>query len=306
MNMPEALSISYQPEQSYQCGELRITSDSFGNPGDPPILLIMGLSTQLIHWPEPFCRALAKQGFWVIRMDNRDMGKSTLLRQHKPPSFAKLLAHKWFNKRIHVPYQLQHMAQDCIALLDQLDIDKAHVIGASMGGMIAQLMAIEHPKRVASLTSIMSTTGEKRLMRPSHRVLWCMAQKPGKGKAEHIQQGLKLWRVLHQKALPFPHARFVDTMSQAYERGFHGSGVLRQLAAIVTAPDRTAKLRALQVPSLIIHGALDPMLKVDNAYALQRAIPHAKTLILEKMGHTLPEEYWPEMIESITDLVHGN
>lgn len=238
----------------------------------------------------------------MIRMDNRDMGKSTLLRQHRPPTFHQLLAHKWFKKSIVVPYRLEDMARDCIGLLDQLNISQAHLVGVSMGGMIAQLIAIQFPSRALSLTNIMTTTGEKRLMQPSARVLWQMAKKPGKTRASHLAHSMQLWEILHSKHLPFPTKRIEQTIQLAWQRGFSASGVLRQLAAIVTASDRTEALKQLTLPSLIIHGEQDPMLKVANAHALSRALPHAQKILLPKMGHTLPEEYWTEIISAIAAL----
>lgn len=294
--------IPHHPEQVYQCGEVSIASDSFGDKSHPPILLIMGLSTQLIHWPERFCRMLADKGFWVIRFDNRDMGKSSIFKHLSPPAFEQLLAHRLFKKRIATPYGLGDMAMDAMGLLDQLQIDKAHVVGVSMGGMIAQLLAINYPERILSLTSIMSTTGEKRLMWPSLKVLRIMAQKPGKTPEEHIQQGLKLWETLHGSYLHFPKDMYSQVIKTAHQRGFYAAGVLRQLAAISTTPDRTSALQKLTLPSLIIHGDSDPMLKVKNAHALHKAMPHAEKLILKGMGHTLPEEFWGEMIDGIAKL----
>lgn len=292
--------VVHHPEQSCQCGDISITYDSFGDKNHPPILMVMGLSTQLVHWPEGFCRMLAKQGFWVVRFDNRDMGKSTTLDHIKPTSMGRLLVHKWFKTRVSVAYELEDMAQDAVLLLDQLNITKAHVVGASMGGMIAQLMAIHHPDRLLSLTNIMSTTGDKRLMNPSFKILWTMLQSPGKTLNDRLRQGLKLWRRLHGKHFPFPHELLAETLSEAYHRGFSAAGVLRQLAAISVATDRTEQLKKLRLPSLIIHGDADDMLKVKNAYALHDAMPHSQKLILEGMGHTLPRECWSEMVGSIT------
>lgn len=298
----EFAHIAYHSEKLYQCRDVKIACDSFGDKSHPPILLIMGLSTQLIHWPEAFCRMLADKGFWVIRFDNRDMGKSTILKHLPPPGFHQLIAHRLFNRRIVTPYSLGEMAMDAISLLDVLKIAKVHVVGASMGGMIAQLMAITAPERTLSLTSIMSTTGEKRLMWPSLKVLRLMAKKHGKEQEDHIQQGLKLWETLHGNYLHFPREHYSQIIEHAYKRGFYTTGVLRQLAAISTTPDRTPALKKLNLPSLIIHGDADPMLKVKNAHALHRAMPHSQKLILKGMGHTLPQEYWGLMIDSIADM----
>lgn len=292
--------VTHHPEQIYQCGDVSIASDSFGDKSHPPILLVMGLSTQLIHWPEIFCRMLADKGYWVIRFDNRDIGKSSIFNHLTPVSFDQLLAHRWFKKQIDVAYGLGDMAMDATHLLNVLGIDKVHVVGASMGGMIAQLMAINYPERVKSLTNIMSTTGDKRLMWPTLKVLWLMTRKPGKTPEAHLQHSLRLWRALHGFQLNFPKEMYANTISKAYERGFYESGVLRQMTAISTASDRTELLKKLTLPSLIIHGDADPLLKVKNAEALHVAMPHAEKIILKYMGHTLPHEYWGKMIDGIS------
>lgn len=290
------------PEQIYQCGDTRIASDSFGDKSHPPLLLIMGLATQLIHWPEEFCCMLADKGFWVIRFDNRDIGKSTIFKHLAPTSFGQLLAHRFFKKQVNVPYKLEDMASDAVALLDQLNIDKANIVGASMGGMIAQLIAINHPTRIKTLTNIMSTTGDRSLMWPSPKVLWIMTRRPGATREAYIKQGMNLWRSLHGKQLEFPEDMYQATITQAYDRGFCESGVLRQLTAISTTPDRTQMLQKLTVPSLIIHGDVDPLIKVKNAHALEEAMPHSKKIILQGMGHTLPREHWTEMIAGIVQI----
>lgn len=294
-------SIAYHPETIHRCGDIDIACDSFGEQSNPAILLIMGLSTQLIHWPEDFCRELAAHGFWVIRMDNRDIGKSTRFSERRPPSFGQLLAHRWLKTPISAPYSLEDMAQDAIHLLDSLQIKQAHVVGVSMGGMIAQLMAIHHPERVLTLTNIMTTTGDKRLMHPKLKALLAMARKPKNTVQSYIENGLRLWRTLHGPHLEFPEQTIRDVLLLATQRGITAAGVLRQLSAIATAPDRSFHLKKLTVPTLIIHGDADPLLKIHNAHALKRVMAHADLLILKGMGHTLPREYWPEMIAAIVN-----
>lgn len=292
--------VIHHPEQIYQCGDTHIASDSFGDKSHPPLLMIMGLATQLIHWPEEFCRMLADRGFWVIRFDNRDMGKSTIFEHLAPTSFGQLLAHRFFKKPVNVAYKLEDMANDAVVLLDQLNIDKANIVGASMGGMIAQLIAINHPERVKTITNIMSTTGDKSLMWPTPKVLWIMTRRPGATREAYIKQGMTLWRALHGKHLKFPEEMYQTTITHAFDRGFYESGVLRQLTAISTTADRTQLLQKLTLPSLIIHGDADPLIKVKNAHALHDAMPHSHKIILKGMGHTLPREHWQQMIDGIS------
>lgn len=305
MQIPnEALAlVPYHAEEYIQCGDISIATDSFGCKHHPPIVLIMGLSTQMIHWPEAFCRALANEGYWVIRFDNRDIGKSSILTQHKAPSIPRLLAHSWFKFPLNAPYQLENMAADVVHLMDGLGLEKAHVVGASMGGMIAQLMAIHHPQRVHSLTCIMSTTGEKKLMKPEAAALKLMAKKHKREPQAFIEQALALWQLLHGNHLPFPADHFREVIISAQQRGIYPSGMLRQLAAITIAPNRKNLLNQLSLPSLILHGNQDPLLKVHNAHALQEALPHAKLRVFDGMGHTLPQEYWQEMIAEINLLI---
>lgn len=291
--------VEHHPEQIMQCGELAIATDSFGNQNNPPLVLIMGLATQMIHWHEDFCKLLAAQGFWVIRFDNRDMGKSSKLSGHVPPSIWQQMQYRYFKKPLDVPYTLDDMAHDVLALLDALGIDKTHVVGASMGGMIGQLLAIHHPNRVASLTCIMSTNGNKKLMDPKLGTLLKILKSPPKTREQHIEQALSMWQVLHGSHFAFPSEHFRRTIERAHERGFSASGVFRQMAAITVAPNRSELLKRLKLPVGIIHGEADSLLKVKNAYALKEDLPHAYFATFPGMGHTLPNELWDSMIEHI-------
>ncbi len=290
------------PQKIISCGQIEIAFDSFGDPEDPAILLIMGLATQLVHWHEDFCRQLAAQGFWVIRFDNRDIGQSTILKHLPPPSLAKLAANRYLKVSLQVPYTLDDMAQDALTLLDKLKIEAAHVVGVSMGGMIAQLMAIKHPQRVSSLTIIMSSNGDRGLMRPTVGVSLAILKPHPKSQAEHLEQAIQMWRMLHGDHFTFPEQHFRETIKTAVKRGFYPSGVLRQMAAIAVAPKRSESLAKLKMPVLIVHGEADPLLKVKNAFALKQDIPHAELKIFPGMGHTLPFEIWDELIEQICNI----
>lgn len=291
--------VEHHSEQIVQCGDLAIATDSFGNQNNPPVVLIMGLATQMIHWHVDLCKLLAAQGFWVIRFDNRDMGKSSKLTGQAPPSIWQQMQYRYFKKPLVVPYTLDDMAHDVLGLLDALNIGKTHVVGASMGGMIGQLLAIHYPSRVSSLTCIMSTNGNKKLMNPKLGTLLKILKSPPKTREQHIEQALSMWQVLHGSHFAFPSEHFRSTIEHAHERGFSASGVLRQMAAITVAPSRSKPLRQLTLPVGIIHGEADSLLKVKNAYALKDDLAHAHLATFPGMGHTLPKELWSSMIEHI-------
>lgn len=282
--------------------QLSICYETFGDENDQPLLLIMGLGTQMIHWDERFCQQLASQGYWVIRFDNRDIGKSTKLSQLKAPSMPYVLANQLFGAKLKAPYDLNDMARDAFALLDHLNIDSCHVVGVSMGGMIAQCMAINAPHRVLSLTSIMSTTGDTSLPRAKKSFMLKVMQPPPKELDEYVQYATKLWRLLHADHFTFDQERIEKLMVRARERSFCPAGVWRQTCAILASPDRTKSLNTLRVPSLVLHGDLDPLVPLECGLATAKAIPDAKLKVFEGMGHTLPEQLWPSMIDEIRTL----
>lgn len=290
--------VIYHPEQRFQCNGLHIASDSFGDKRNPPILLIMGLATQLVHWDETFCRKLAAQGYWVIRFDNRDIGRSDHLNNIPAPSLINMTTHHYFKAPLNTPYQLDDMANDAVALLDCLNIQAAHVIGVSMGGMIAQLMAIQHPDRVLSLTSIMSSPGDKKLMKPKLKVAFTVLRPMPKSRGQYIDQALSMWKVLHGKHFTFEEERMRNMIVAALQRGVTAPGIMRQLGAIMVAPDRTPQLQQLTIPSLVVHGDADPLVPVINGIKTAEAIPDSELKIIKGMGHTIPESIWDELIDS--------
>lgn len=300
------MTVAYQHEAFADCGAVTLCYDCFGHKDDPPVVLIMGLATQLVHWHPVFCQMLAEQGFRVIRFDNRDIGKSTILHQLPKPSIAALAARRLIRRPFQAPYSLDDMASDVIGLLDYLNISQAHIIGASMGGMIAQILALNNPQRVNTLTAIMSSTGEAGLMRPQLKTLMTVLKPAAKTQSEHVRQALSMWRVLHGEHFDFPEAHFKDLIIQAWERGISTAGILRQLAAISCAPDRTERLASLSLPSLVIHGDADPLLPVGNGLALAKAIPGCQLHVIKGMGHTLPQEVWDDVIGSIVALLRSS
>ncbi|MDO6712603.1 MULTISPECIES: alpha/beta fold hydrolase [Aliiglaciecola] len=277
---------------------------TFGNPKDKPLLLIMGLATQMIHWDPRFCQKLVDQGYWVIRFDNRDIGRSTLLQGQKKPTIFSVAANQLFGKKLHVPYDLHTMAGDAVALLDHLNIATCHLVGVSMGGMIAQCIAIDYPNRVASLTSIMSTTGNRTLPKPKKSVMLKIIQPPPKDPKAYLHYSLKLWKMLNGDYFNFDKKKIATLMQHARERSFNPDGVWRQTCAILASPDRTSALHKIKLPSLVIHGDCDPLVPVECGIATAAAIENCELVIIKGMGHTLPEEAWDQIISSIAKLAN--
>lgn len=284
---------------------IHLAYDTFGSPEDAPLVLIMGLGAQRILWEDAFCNMLAKQGFWVIRFDNRDVGESTFVEDKFTPNLMHLAASSFLGVNIPIPYTLNDMADDVINLMTQLNVSKAHIVGASMGGMIGQVLAIEYPDRVLSLTSIMSSVGSKNLHKPDKSVLLKLLKPMPKGREKSIANMVEFWRMLHGHFYTFDLIRTQTLVTQIYERGVNPQGVLRQFAAILAAKERIKDLKKLSLPALVIHGKDDPMLPVSNAYATANAIYGSRLCIYEGMGHTLPIELWSPVISEITQLARN-
>jgi pimeloyl-ACP methyl ester carboxylesterase len=261
------------------------------------MLLVMGLGAQMLLWDEEFCERLAAHDFFVIRFDNRDIGRSTILRDAPVPKQWQLVT----RDARAAAYSLDDMASDAIGLLDQLNLDTAHVVGVSMGGMIAQLIAINHAQRVRSLVSIMSTTGARRVGRPHPRVALRMLRKPRLDRAGYIEDHLETYRTIGSRAFDFDEAHRRERAARMFDRGIHPAGSARQLAAIVTAADRTPALRELQLPATVIHGEADPLVNVSGGRATAQAIPDAELLTIPDMGHDMPRELWPQIIDAIVE-----
>jgi pimeloyl-ACP methyl ester carboxylesterase len=262
---------------------IELAYDEIGDPDGEPLILIMGLATQMIHWDLEFCGLLADRGYRLIRFDNRDIGHSTTIDARVPGTAAMLLG---IGK---AAYRLPDMAADTVGLLDHLDIDRAHVVGASMGGMIAQTVAIEHPERVRTLTSIMSTTGNRRLGLPKWSAFGAILGRPGRTRDEFIDRAIKTFKVIGSPSCEMDEPRFRELIGAAYDRGHNPAGVARQLHAITTSGDRTKSLRRLEVPTLVIHGTDDPLVRPTAGKATARAIPAARLELIDGMGHDLPQ-----------------
>ena len=282
-------------ERFARVGEIDLCFETFGSPSDPALLMIMGLGTQMIAWPDELIGMLAARGYHVIRFDNRDTGRSSRMRG-RPPGVLEMLTRSPKDP----PYRLEDMAGDAAGLLDVLEIDAAHVVGASMGGMIAQTLAIEHPQRVLSLCSIMSSTGARSDGQPSYRIYSTFLRRPPRDREAYVEYASALFRRIGSKGFEVDDARLRDQAGRAYDRGLNPAGTGRQLGAILASGDRTPALRELDVPTVVIHGDDDPMVGPSGGHAVAKAIPGAQLRIVEGMGHDLPRGAWPQIVEAIT------
>jgi pimeloyl-ACP methyl ester carboxylesterase len=281
-------------EQRAQVGSVELVYETIGDPSDAPLLMVMGLGMQLIHWDRELCELLAGRGFHVIRFDNRDTGLSTKIRG-PVPNVMRLLA----GMPARVPYLLPDMAGDALGLLDHLGIERAHVVGASMGGMIGQTMAIERPERVLSLASIMSTTGDRRVGTPKLRVWSLMMRRAPQDRDAYVRYFVKVFRMIGSPAYRIDEERSRELAAATYDRSHYPPGTARQLAAILASGSRTAALRQLDVPTVVIHGESDPLVPLRAGLATARAIPGADLISIPGMGHDLPTELWPAFVDAI-------
>ena len=284
-------------EQVAQVGDLEICYETFGSADDPALLLVMGLGTQMIAWPVGFCRQLAERGFHVIRYDNRDTGRSTHLRQYSAPTTKQLL----LRDKSAARYSLADMAADGIGLLDHLGIERAHVVGASMGGMIAQTIAIEHPDRVLSLCSIMSNTGARWSGQPKLATYRVLLGTPPKDRDKFIEHVLKTYRVIGSPGFDRDEDDLRDLAGRSYDRGRNPAGSGRQLAAITASGDRSSRLRSISAPTVVVHGTKDRLVNPSGGRATAKAIPGARLVRIEGMGHDLPRGAWPQIIGAIAE-----
>jgi pimeloyl-ACP methyl ester carboxylesterase len=275
---------------------IAIEYETFGEPNAPPVLLIMGLGGQLIHWDAAFCRLLAALGRYVIRFDNRDVGLSTKLDDLPAPSTRQSVSARLAGRSLCAPYILDDMADDAVGLLDCLGIGKAHVVGTSMGGMIAQCMAIRHPSRLRSLTSIMADAGEPAV--PKQEAMIAFEPPPAEREA-YVTQILKTLRALCGPRFALEEQGARQVALNAFERGVHPAGFARQLAAIVASASRKEALRSVLIRSLVIHGDADPLVPLAGGIETAQAMPNAKLYIIEGMGHELPPAAWPQIIGEI-------
>jgi pimeloyl-ACP methyl ester carboxylesterase len=259
----------------------------------------MGLGGQLIAWDTEFCESLVDRGFYVIRYDNRDVGLSTTFEGASVDFLATMTA-VFAGEEVQAPYLLHDMAADAVGLLDALDVRAAHVVGVSMGGMIAQTIAIEHPERVLTLTSIMSTTGDRDVGQPTPEAMKALMSAPPRDRDAAIEQSVVSSRLIGSPD-HLDEDRTRARAAEAYDRAFNPAGVGRQLVAVLASGSRTDKLRELDVPTLVIHGSADPLVTLSGGERTAEAVPNAKLLVIDGMGHDLPPVFWPQIIEAITN-----
>ena len=296
---------AHQPPQIARANGIDICYEIFGDTRAQPMLLIMGLGAQMIHWDDDFCRQLAARGFRVIRFDNRDIGKSSKLSGGKRLTPIELLKLRFLKIPIAAPYRLGDMAQDTIGLMNALGIKSAHLVGASMGGMIAQEIAISFPQAVRSLTSIMSTTGNPKVPPPSREATAVLMAPPPATKEEYFVRFAQTWKTLRVGSFPEDEALDRSRAERTYERGLNPAGVGRQLRAILASGSRKQRLRAVKAPTLVIHGSVDPLVRPEGGKDTAASIPGARLLMIEGMGHALPIPMWPQIIDAIDKHVHG-
>jgi pimeloyl-ACP methyl ester carboxylesterase len=288
---------SFGDERMAPANGIELCYQEMGDADGEPLLLVMGLATQMLAWDEGFCDLLAERGFRVVRFDNRDIGRSTRLDSAGVPRRLDMIA----GRRSSAPYLLPDMAADTVGLMDHLGIDCAHVVGASMGGMIAQTLAIEHSERVRSLVSIMSNTGSRWTGLPSRRAMAVLLARPPRSREEAIERTLRTFGVIGSPGYPLDEERLRRIAGRSYDRGHGGAGIARQLHAITASGDRTEALRGVRTPATVIHGNRDVLVRPAGGRATARAIPNARLKMIDGMGHDLPRQLWPVFAEAIAD-----
>lgn len=293
--------VPYQPPQLARSNGIEICYDAFGSADAEPLLLIMGLSAQMVLWDDEFCQQLAARGFRVVRFDNRDIGQSTKMSGGKRVTLMDILKLRMFGILPAATYTLSDMASDTTGLMDALGIRSAHIVGASMGGAIAQVIAIQSPQRMRSLTSIMSTTGNLKLPQPKREAMALLMSPPPKTKEEYIATFERNWKILRVGSFPLDEAKDRHRAERCFARGLNPAGVGRQFRAILASPARNKALAGVKAPSLVIHGTVDPLVRPEAGRDTANAIPGAKLLMVEGMGHALPIPMWPQIIGAIAD-----
>jgi pimeloyl-ACP methyl ester carboxylesterase len=294
------MNVPYHPPGSANVNDVEIVYDSFGSPGAKPMVLIAGLGDQMISWPRPFCERLAARGYWVIRFDNRDAGLSTRFHDQPLPTLTSLAWNYLRGNPQPAPYTLGDMAKDVVGLLAYLGLESAHIIGGSLGGMIAEMCAIQHAQHVRTLTVVMSPASNQRFRLPKPKTIILFKSPPG-DRDGFIEHFVKVKRAARGGGFEFDEAYVRERAGQMYDRSPELPGTNRQLAALL-ASLRTLNqsLSTIHVPTLVIHGSNDPLVPVQHGYHAARVIPKAKRVIIDGLGHEFPAPAWPRVIEAIT------
>jgi len=285
-----------------QANGIRIEYDTFGDRSGRPLLMVMGLGAQMIHWRAEFCEQLADAGHYVVRFDNRDVGLSSKFEAAGLPDMAAIMGQMAAGQPISAPYSLDDMADDAFGLLDALDIPSAHICGASMGGMIVQAMAIRAPRRVSSLTSIMSSTGNRELPPAKPEAMAALMSPAGTNRSEMLARSITVSKVIGSPGYPADPAEVETRALEAYERSFYPVGVARQMVAVASHGNRKSALQQLDIPALVIHGQADPLVPVEGGIDTHEALRGSQLMLIEGMGHDLPRQVWPRIVTGITRL----
>lgn len=281
---------------------IEIEYDEFGSPEAAPVVLVMGLGAQMILWDEAFCEGLVARGYRAIRFDNRDIGLSTHLREAGVPNVMEALVAAARGGPVDAPYTLADMADDVVALLDELGLESAHVVGASMGGMIAQTLAIRRPERLRTLTSIMSTTGARDLPQARPEAIQALLVPPPAEREANIARMVEVMRTIGSPGFPFEEERARAIAARCFDRSYDPAGFARQFTAILASGSRREALRSVEVATLVIHGADDPLIPVEAGIDTARAVPGAELMVIEGMGHDLPRPVWPRIYDALGKL----
>jgi pimeloyl-ACP methyl ester carboxylesterase len=276
---------------------IELCHQTVGDPGDPPMLLIQGIGSQMVGWPDAFCELLAERGFFVIRFDNRDSGRSTWLTDLGVPSVTAA----WEKRLEQPPYLFTDVADDCAGLLDALGLDAAHVVGASLGGFIAQTLAIEHPERVLSLASVMSSTGSSQVGQPTEAAMHALMTRPPDDREGYIETIVAARKVIGSTGFEQDEGWIRDAAGRAYDRGINPDGVQRQLVASICSGSRHDRLGRITAPTVVLHGAADPLIDKSGAIATAEAIEGAELVIIDGWGHDLPPAVWERVVDAITE-----
>jgi pimeloyl-ACP methyl ester carboxylesterase len=284
--------------ETLQANGIEIAYETFGDPDARPLVMVMGLNTQMIAWPDELCEDLAKAGHWVIRYDNRDIGESTHFKGVKTPPIAALAS-----RRTKPPYSVADMGRDLLGVLDGLGVESAHVVGASMGGYIAQAAALEAPQRIRSMTLMMTSTGSRLVGRTDLRLIpRLLTRNPIRDREAAGQAAVDTFRNIGSRGFEFDEEWYREIGRRSFDRSHDVGGYRRQLAACLAQPDRTRALRKLDTPALVIHGLGDPLVAPTGGLALARALKNSRFLGIPGMGHDLPRALWPEFASAITAL----
>jgi len=298
------VTVAHRPPRIAHANGIDICYEVFGEASAEPLMLIMGLGGQMVLWDDAFCEQIASRGFRVIRFDNRDVGQSSRLTGGGGLTKWEMLKARFLNIPPEAPYTLADMARDTVALMDVLGIRSAHLAGVSMGGMIAQEIAITFPERVRSLISIMSTTGNRDLPQPNNEAISLLMEPQPKSRDKFIARFRRNWKILRAGRFPEDEALDRARAERIFDRGVNPAGVARQVRAVLASPSRKERLSNVRAPTLVIHGTADPLVDPKAGQDTAASIPGAKLMIIEGMGHALPTPMWPEIIDAIDKHAH--